>query len=149
MEEALKEALKAFERGEVPVGCVIVKDGKIVARAHNRVEELSDPTAHAEILAIREAASKLGIKNLRECEIYVTLEPCPMCAGAIALCSFKRLVFGAKNLKHGAVLSRFFLLEEYNIPWKLERCPECERLLTEFFRKMRTGGGEETPFSEG
>ncbi|NPB05310.1 MAG: nucleoside deaminase [Aquificae bacterium] len=135
--EALEEAKKAFEKGEVPVGCVIAKNGKVVARAHNRVEELSDPTAHAEILAIREAASKLGIKALRDCEIFVTLEPCPMCAGAVALAGFKKLYFGTENEKHGAVLTKFFLLEEYKIPWELLRCGECSELLKEFFRKLR------------
>ncbi len=137
LSEALKEAQKAFKKGEVPVGCVIVKGNKVIAKAHNRVEELSDPTAHAEILAIREAASKIGIKALRECEIYVTLEPCPMCAGAIALCGFKKTYFGAKNEKHGAVLTKFFLLEEYKIPWELLRCKECSELLKEFFKKLR------------
>ncbi len=137
MEEALKEAERAFEKGEVPVGCVIVKNGKIVARAHNRAEELSDPTAHAEILAIREAASKIGTKNLRDCEIFITLEPCPMCAGAIALAGFKKVYFGAPNQKHGAVIGKFFTFEEYKIPWEHLRCKECARLLSEFFKGLR------------
>ncbi len=137
LSEALKEAQKAFQKGEVPVGCVIVKENEVIAKAHNRVEELSDPTAHAEILAIREAASKIGIKALRECEIYITLEPCPMCAGAIALCGFKKVYFGTKNEKHGAVLTKFFLFEEYKISWELLRCKECSELLKEFFKKLR------------
>jgi tRNA(adenine34) deaminase len=137
LSEALKEAKKAFEKGEVPVGCVVVYKGEIVSSTHNRVEEFSDPTAHAEILAIREAAQKLGIKNLRECEIYVTLEPCPMCAGAIGLAGFKKVYFGAWNEKHGAVASRFFILEHYKVPWEKLDCPECGELLTLFFSQLR------------
>ena len=138
MEEALKEAKKAFEKGEVPVGCVIVCNGKIVSKAHNRVEELSDITAHAEILAISEASEKLGTKALRDCEIYITLEPCPMCAGAIALAGFKKLYFGAYNEKLGAVVSRFFIPEEFKIPWQHLECKECRELLKEFFKRLRT-----------
>jgi len=139
IKQALEEAKKGFTKGEVPIGCVVVYEGKVVARAHNRVEELSDPTAHAEILAIREAAKKLGIKALRECEIYATLEPCPMCAGAIALCGFKKLYFGAYNEKHGAVVTKFFLLEDYKIPWQKLDCKECSDLLKEFFKELRSG----------
>jgi len=134
---AVEEAKKALQRGEVPVGCVITYGGEVVAKTHNRVEELKDPTAHAEILAIREAARKLGIKNLRKCEIYVTLEPCPMCAGAIALCGFKKLYFGAYNEKHGAVVTRFFIAEEYKIPWEKVECPPCGGILKDFFRNLR------------
>ena len=137
MEEALNEAKKAFQKGEVPVGCVITLRGKIIARAHNRVEELKDITAHAERLAISEASQNVGIKTLRECEIYITLEPCPMCAGAIALAGFKKLYFGAYNLKHGAVASRFFIAEEYGIPWERLPCEECYKLLEKFFKKLR------------
>jgi len=135
--EAVSEAEKAFKKGEVPVGCVIAYKNQIIARAHNMVEELKDPTAHAEILAIREAAKKVGIKNLRECEIYITLEPCPMCAGAIGLVGFKKVYFGAWNEKHGAVASRFFILEHYKVPWEKLDCPECGRLLTLFFSELR------------
>ncbi len=138
---AVEEAKKAFEKGEVPVGCVIVKDDKVISKAHNRVEELSDPTAHAEILAIREAAKILGLKALRECEIYVSLEPCPMCTGAIALSGFKKLYFGAFNEKHGAVATKFFLLEDYKIPWQKLECIECSALLKEFFKNLRLKKG--------
>lgn len=137
LKEALKEAKKAYEKGEVPVGCVITLKGEIVARAHNRVEELSDITAHAERLAISEASKRVGIKRLRECEIYVTLEPCPMCAGAIALAGFKKLYFGAYNPKHGAITTKFFIAEEYRIPWKRLPCGECEEILSDFFKKLR------------
>ncbi|HID79963.1 MAG TPA: nucleoside deaminase [Aquifex aeolicus] len=136
---ALEEAKKALKTGDVPVGCVITYKGEIIAKDRNKVEELSDPTAHAEILAISTASKKIGIKKLRECEIYVTLEPCPMCAGAIALAGFKKLYFGAFNLKHGAVANRFFIAEEYQIPWEHIPCKECEKLLKEFFKKVRKG----------
>ena len=134
---ALEEAKKAKIKGEVPVGCVIVKDGKVIAAEYNRVEEFSDPTAHAEILAIRKAAGTLGVKGLRECEIYVTLEPCPMCSGAIALCGFKKLYFGAFNQKHGGVATKFFILDEYKIPWEKLDCKECSLLLSLFFKDLR------------
>jgi len=137
---ALEEAKKALKTGDVPVGCVKTYKGEIIAKDRNKVEELSDPTAHAEILAISTASKKIGIKKLRECEIYVTLEPCPMCAGAIALAGFKKLYFGAFNLKHGAVANRFFIAEEYQIPWEHIPCKECEKLLKEFFKKVRKGG---------
>lgn len=140
MNLALEEAKKAFQKGEVPVGCVITLRGEVVAKAHNRVEELSDITAHAELLAISQASKRLGIKSLRQCEIYVTLEPCPMCAGAIALAGFKRLYFGAYNLKHGAVVSRFFIAEEYGVPWERLPCDECSKLLEEFFKRLRERG---------
>jgi len=136
---AVEEAKKAFRKGEVPIGCVITLRGEVIAKAHNRVEELSDITAHAERLAISEASKRVGIKTLRECEIYVTLEPCPMCAGAIALAGFKKLYFGAYNLKHGAIVSRFFIAEEYNIPWEHLPCKECSQLLEEFFKGLRKG----------
>jgi len=134
---AVKEAKKAKTKGEVPVGCIIVKDGKVIAAEHNRVEEFSDPTAHAEILAIRKAAKILGVKDLKKCEIYVTLEPCPMCSGAIALCGFKKLYFGAFNQKHGGVATKFFILDEYKIPWEKLNCKECSLLLSQFFKGLR------------
>lgn len=99
---ALAEAEAAGARGEVPVGAVIVKDGMVIARAGNRVEELGDPTAHAEMLAIR-AAAALGDKRLEGCDLYVTLEPCPMCAAAISLARLRRLYFGAYDPKGGGV----------------------------------------------
>lgn len=99
---ALAEAEAAGARGEVPVGAVIVKDGMVIARAGNRVEELGDPTAHAEMLAIR-AAAALGDRRLEGCDLYVTLEPCPMCAAAISLARLRRLYFGAYDPKGGGV----------------------------------------------
>lgn len=101
--QALDEAEEAAQRGEVPVGAVVVLDGQVVARAGNRVEELSDPTAHAEILALRAAAAALGSPRLGGCDLYVTLEPCPMCAAAISLARIRRLYFGAYDPKGGGV----------------------------------------------
>lgn len=105
MEEALKEAKLAYEKGEVPIGAVIVKEDKIIARAHNLKETLFDATAHAEILAIRQACEYLRNWRLLECEIYTSLEPCPMCAGAIIMARIKRLVFGAYDPNIGAISS--------------------------------------------
>ena len=103
MAEALAEARAAAERGEVPVGAVIVRDGTILARAGNRTLELKDPTAHAELLAIREAAGRIGSERLTGCDLWVTLEPCAMCAAAISFARVRRLYYGAPDLKMGAV----------------------------------------------
>jgi len=105
MDMALADALQAFERGEVPVGCVIVdgETGAILARAGNRTEELNDPTAHAELLAVRAAAHKMGSPRLAGCDLYVTLEPCAMCATAISFARIRRVYFGAYDAKMGGV----------------------------------------------
>lgn len=103
LETAFAEAEAAALRGEVPVGAVVVKDGEIIARAGNRVEERSDPTAHAEVLAIRQAGDILGSPRLIDCDLYVTLEPCPMCAAAISFARIRRLYYGAYDPKGGAV----------------------------------------------
>jgi len=103
MELALAEARDAGERGEVPVGAVVVKGDKVIARAHNRMVELKDPTAHAELLAIRQACEVLGQERLAACDLYVTLEPCAMCAGAISFARIRRLYYGAADPKGGAV----------------------------------------------
>jgi tRNA(adenine34) deaminase len=103
MDLALAEARAARERGEVPVGCVIVHDGRVVARAGNRTVADRDPTAHAEIVAIRSAAAVLGSERLADCDLYVTLEPCAMCAGAVAFARIRRLYYGAADIKGGAV----------------------------------------------
>ena len=103
MEAALKEARLAGQRGEVPVGAVVVRDGRIIARNGNRMRELRDPTAHAEVLAIREACERGGNERLGDCDLHVTLEPCPMCAGAISFARIRRLYFGANDPKGGAV----------------------------------------------
>jgi tRNA(adenine34) deaminase len=110
MDAALDEARAAASAGEVPIGCVIVRDATIVARAHNRTLADRDPTAHAEMLALRQAAAALGTERLADCDLYVTLEPCTMCAGALALARIRRLYYGADDPKGGAVDSgvRFF-----------------------------------------
>ena len=102
MREALREASLAFDKGEVPVGAIVVHKGKIIARAHNRVEELKDPSAHAELLSIRFAARTLGDWRLLDSTLYTTLEPCLMCAGAFFLSRLRRVIWGAPDLRHGA-----------------------------------------------
>lgn len=138
MKEALKEAQKAFEADEVPVGAVIVCDNRIIARTHNLTERLKDVTAHAEMQGITSAANFLNGKYLNECTLYVTLEPCTMCAGAIAWAQFKRLVFGASDTKRG-----FQLLNEHNLLHPKTEvkngilAQECGDLVKVFFQKKR------------
>lgn len=139
---ALEEARAASDRGEVPVGAVVVQGETVLARAGNRTRELSDPTAHAEMLAIREACAALGSERLVGCDLYVTLEPCPMCAPAIAQARIDRLVFGAYDPGLGAAGSVFSLVErpEYNhrvevIAGVMEA--ECRAQLTAFFADRR------------
>ncbi len=142
MKEALKEAKKAYDKLEVPVGAVIVKDGKIIARAHNLKETKYDTTKHAEILAIQKASKKLNSWRLIDCEMYVTLEPCSMCAGALINSRIKKVYIGASDKKTGAVGSVFNLLEDYIFNHKVEyekgvMQDECEKILKEFFKELR------------
>ena len=142
MREALKEAKKAYDKLEVPVGCVIVKDNKIIARAHNLKETKFDTTKHAEILAIQKASKKLNSCRLIDCDMYVTLEPCSMCVGAIIQSRIKRLFYGTKDLKTGAVGSVLNLLEDYTFNHKVEVHSgilenECETILKDFFKILR------------
>ena len=142
MKAALKEAKKAYDKLEVPVGAVIVKDGKIIARAHNLKETKYDTTKHAEILAIQKASKKLNSWRLLDCEMYVTLEPCSMCAGALINSRIKKVYIGANDEKTGAVGSVFNLLEDYTFNHKVQiesgiLKEECENILTEFFKKLR------------
>ena len=142
MKSALKEAKKAYEKLEVPVGAVIVKDGKIIARAHNLKETKYDTTKHAEILAIQKASKKLNSWRLIDCEMYVTLEPCSMCAGALINSRIKKVYIGASDKKTGAVGSVFNLLEDYTFNHKVEYekgvlQDECESILKEFFKELR------------
>ncbi|MBO6755221.1 MAG: nucleoside deaminase [Roseibium sp.] len=142
MDTALAEARLAARRGEVPVGAVLVHQGKILARDGNRTLELSDPTAHAEILVIRAAARDLGSQRLPECDLYVTLEPCPMCAGAISFARIRRLYFGAGDPKGGAVEHgvRFFTQPTcHHAPEVYSGIGERDagRLLKAFFAKKR------------
>ncbi len=112
MEKALNEARAAAEEGEIPVGAVIVRDNRIIGRGHNRREKLNDPTAHAEIIAITAAAETLGSWRLTDCTLYVTMEPCPMCAGAIVNSRVPTLVYGIKDSRAGAVDSLYHLCED-------------------------------------
>jgi tRNA(adenine34) deaminase len=139
---ALDEARAAAASGEVPVGAVVVHDGGVIARAHNLREGLQDPSAHAELLALREAARKLGRWRLTGCTLYVTLEPCAMCAGALVLARIDRLVYGGDDSKAGACGSVVDLVREPRFNHRLEvvggvLADECGRVLTEFFRGCR------------
>lgn len=142
MKEAIKEAMKAEQKDEVPIGAVIVKDGKIIARAHNTRETKQISTHHAEINCIEKACKKIGFWRLDDCELYVTLEPCPMCAGAIFQSRIKRVIYGASDPKGGSYGSCFNLNEVKG----LNHYPEiqsgimeedCAQLLKNFFRKKR------------
>jgi tRNA(adenine34) deaminase len=142
MELALEEAKQAAERGEVPIGAVIVKDGKVISSAGNRTIELGDVTAHAEILAIREAGTILGNERLTDCDLYVTLEPCTMCAAAISFARIRRLYFAAEDIKGGAVENgvRFFGDPScHHVPETYSGLGEtrARALLLEFFKSRR------------
>ena len=143
MREALREAQKALEEDEVPIGAIVVKDGEILARAHNQREQFNDPTAHAELIAIRLAAAKLNSWRLLDTTVYVTVEPCPMCAGALVLARVKRLVFGAKDPKAGAAGTLMNLLDETRLNHQVEVTSgvleeECKKLLSTFFSQLRS-----------
>ncbi|WP_421707749.1 nucleoside deaminase [Algihabitans sp.] len=143
MELALEEARAAEAAGEVPVGAVLVDEqGRVLARAHNLVERLHDPTAHAELLAIRDAAQRLGTKRLQGATLYVTLEPCAMCAQAIAFARLRRVVFGAYDPKGGGVDHGARIFEQPTTHHRPEvvggvRESDCAALLTDFFRQRR------------
>lgn len=144
---ALEQARAAARLGEVPVGAVIYRGEEIVAASHNRREVDADPTAHAEVLALREAARKLGTWRLDECMIAVTLEPCPMCAGALVNARIKRLVYGAADPKMGCVHTLYQLCNEPRFNHRIEvvagvMAQECGKALTEFFRLRR---GDDKP----
>ncbi|MBE0540992.1 MAG: nucleoside deaminase [Verrucomicrobia bacterium] len=144
MQEALRQAARAYEAEEVPVGAVIVREGRIIARAHNQVELLKDATAHAEMLAITQAEQAVGDWRLTDCTLYATKEPCPMCAGAIVHVRLARVVFGASDAKGGAAGSVLNLLQ---FPTLNHRCTitagvreaECRGLLQSFFAAQRLG----------
>jgi len=142
MQLALEEAHAAAARGEVPIGCVIVRDGAVVARAGNRTLADRDPTAHAELLAIRAAAARLGSERLTGCDLYVTLEPCTMCAAAISFARLRRLYFGASDPKGGAVESGVRFFDSPTCHHRPEVYGgiaegECAALLREFFAARR------------
>jgi tRNA(adenine34) deaminase len=143
MREALEQAKLAGERGDIPIGAVIVTDqGEVIARAGNSREQLKDPTAHAEILALREAGMKLNDWRILNSTMYVTLEPCPMCAGAITMSRIPRLVIGAWNQEYGAVGSRWDLVRDQRMNHQVEVIPgvlesESAQLVKEFLREKR------------
>lgn len=137
MREALKEAQKSYEKQEVPVGAVIVWNNKIIARGHNQTEQLKDVTAHAEIIAITAASNYIGSKYLNECTIYVTIEPCPMCAGAIGWAQLSGLVFGAFDLKKGYTLFSESILHPKTQVVKCILAEECKELMQKFFSERR------------
>jgi len=137
MKEALKEAYRAFERNEVPVGAVIVWNNRIIARAHNLTETLNDPTAHAEMQAFTSATSNIGSKYLNECTLYVTLEPCVMCAGGAFWTQLGKIVYGADDEKRGYTLVRHSLVHPRTVVQGGIMKKECSRLLNDFFEKKR------------
>ncbi|MEI8257346.1 MAG: tRNA adenosine(34) deaminase TadA [Deltaproteobacteria bacterium] len=146
MGEALRQALRAYEAGEVPVGAVVVRGGKVIARAWNQVEMLKDATAHAEMLALTMAEAAVGDWRLTDCTLYVTKEPCPMCAGALVHCRLARVVFGAPDAKGGAAGGAMNLLQ---FPTLNHRCDitsgvrgdECAGVLKAFFAERRAEKG--------
>jgi tRNA(adenine34) deaminase len=145
MEMALEEARSALEGDEVPVGAVVVHGQRVIARAHNQRQQLRDPTAHAEMIAITQAAAALGSWRLDGCALYVTLEPCPMCAGAIVQARIPQVVYGAADPKAGAVHTLYRLLDD---PRLNHRCAavggvlseRCGQILSQFFQKQRRSG---------
>lgn len=145
MRQALSQAEAAREIGEVPVGAVIVHEQRMIAAAHNQREQLKDPTAHAEMIAITQAAESLSSWRLEECTLYVTLEPCPMCAGAILQARVPKVVFGAADPKGGAVVSLFRLFEDDRLNHRTQytagvMAEPCGAILTDFFREQRRLG---------
>ncbi len=143
MRLALEEAAAAFQKEEVPIGAVVVKGGEVIARAHNLKESKKDATAHAEMLAIQEACRKLGTWRLDGSEIYVTIEPCPMCAGAMVQSRIQRLVFGAMEPKFGAAGSIFNILYHPQLNHQVEIIQgvleeECSQIMKDFFKGIRS-----------
>jgi len=145
MQLALDEARAALEENEVPIGAVIVHQERVIARAHNQREQLHDPTAHAEMIAITQAAESLRSWRLEGCTLYVTLEPCPMCAGAILQARIPTVVYGALDPQAGAVRTLYHLLEDPRLNHRCLIVPgvladACGRILSEFFQKQRELG---------
>ncbi len=148
MIEALKEAEKAMAKGEVPVGAIVVKDGEIIGRGHNLTASLNDPTAHAEMNAIREATAFLGGWRLTGCNMYVTVEPCPMCAGALVWSRIAKLYIGTMDPKTGACGSIFNIVSCNKLNHKVEietgvMKQECEGIMKDFFKELRKKKSEE------
>ncbi len=144
MRLALEQAQKAAQIGEVPIGAIVVHEGVVVASAHNLRETLQDPTAHAELLAMRQASQLLGSWRLVDCTTYVTLEPCPMCAGTMVNARLTRVVFGARDPKAGAIRTLYQLVEDPRLNHRVDvtegiLSDACGDILTEFFRGIRKG----------
>ena len=142
MKEALKEAYKAYNKKETPIGAIVVKDGEIVGRGHNLTETLNDCTAHAEILAIREAAENLGGWRLIDCDLYVTMEPCIMCSGAIVNSRIKNLIIGTKHIKNSYIEKQHEFKIDYYEDSNVEVSfgvlkEDCCNILQEFFKNLR------------
>jgi tRNA(adenine34) deaminase len=142
MESALREAEQALKRKEVPVGAVIVHQGRIIGKGYNQIESLEDPTAHAEMIAITAAATGLGSRRLEDCTLYVTLEPCAMCAGAVVQARIPRLVFGAFDPKAGACGTLFNIVQDERLNHRAELVSgilqeRCGSLLSQFFKTIR------------
>ena len=142
MEFALREAEQAFKRKEVPVGAIIVKDARIIGKGYNQIESLKDPTAHAEMIAITAAAMQVGDRRLEKCTLYVTLEPCPMCAGAVVLARLPRLVFGTADPKAGACTTLYQIPQDSRLNHQVDVKgnvleAQCAALLKDFFSKVR------------
>ena len=151
MKTALKEALVAFEKDEVPVGAVIVYKDQIIARSHNQIKTLKDPTAHAEMIAITQASAYLKNERLKGCDMYVTIEPCPMCAGAMVLARIENLYYSTEDPKSGAAGSALEILQNKKLNHKVKAKSgllkeESRSLIQEFFKKKR---GRSTQAAEG
>ena len=143
MESAIKEAEQAYKRKEVPVGAVVVHEGRIIGRGYNQIESLQDPTAHAEMIAITAAATSLSSRRLENCTLYVTLEPCAMCAGAIVQARVPQLVFGAPDPKAGACGTLFNIVQDARLNHRVELVSgvleeRCSGVLKVFFTKVRS-----------
>ncbi len=144
MEQAYREAERAYAAGEVPVGAVVVLENRVIGRGYNQIETLQDPTAHAEMIAITAAAGTIGCKWLNDAVLYVTLEPCAMCAGAMVLARLQRLVFGALDPKTGACGSLYNIIQDERLNHRMEITSgileqKCAAILKDFFQKLRAG----------
>lgn len=152
MRLALNEAMDALDEGDVPVGAVVVRGERVIGRGHNQRERLNDPTAHAEMIALTAGAASVGSWRLEECTLYVTLEPCVMCAGALVLARLQRVVFGAIDPKAGACGSLYQIPSDVRLNHRVDIASgvlssECGRLLTDFFARRRASAKTEQPGS--
>jgi tRNA(adenine34) deaminase len=148
MRMAIDQAFIAEENGDVPIGCVIVHQGRVIAKGYNQREQLHDPTAHAEIVALTQASEYIGNWRLERCTIYVTLEPCPMCAGALVLGRLDRLVYGTDDPKTGAVRSLYNIVQDPRLNHRLDVTSgvlqeDCQKQLQDFFKRRRLENGKQ------